>query len=299
MRVVVSSQHQSLNKKLAKEINRLAKNFNIKSYSRIENIDKLLLKRDISVEKKKSILLSHLHRSITAAFSIDKRKFNKNTLDSLKKRLHSIRRVIGKLRSINYYLETAFLQDLKLSEITSSKDSIKIKQHDGLARDELEALEYTAYRLIGEAAMLDKKLLHEYSKKEAGAVKDEKSTIRDIRWILEKESALLEHLEAKLPPPKAAGMELLKEPVFTHWVARLLALLSYLEHFHNKENDVFSRLKKSKAAKATISRKIMNIIREKSELLRIMGEKEISMKKSSMGIEFKKELHNLTTTINL
>jgi len=298
MRVVVSSQHQGLNKKLAKEINRLAKNFNIKNYSRIENIDKLLLKRDISVEKKKSILLRHLHDSIATAFSIDKRKFNKSALGSLKKRLHSIRKVIGKLRSINYYLETAFLQDLKLSEIKSSKDRINIRQQD-LARDELEALEYTAYRLIGEAAMLDKKLLQEYSKKEAGVVKDEKSTIKDIGWILKKESALLEHLEAKLPPPRAAGMALLKEPVFTHWVARLLALLSYLEHFHNKEKEIFSRLKKSKSAKAAISRKIIQIIREKSELLRIMAEKETSMKKSNTGIKFKKEIHNLTAAINL
>ena len=53
MRVVIYKQHLKLDESLAKESNLLAKKFSSKSYSRVENIGSLLLKRDISVEKKK------------------------------------------------------------------------------------------------------------------------------------------------------------------------------------------------------------------------------------------------------
>jgi len=299
MRVAISQRHLSLSEKLAKESNKLSGKFNSKNYSRIENIESMLLKRDISVEKKKSILIKKLYDSIVKTFSIDRKKFNKKAFESFKRRLHNLRELIIKLRSVNYYLETTFLEDLRLSKIKISGNNKKLERQDALAGNELEALEYTAYKLIGEVVLLDKKLLSEYTHKEENALKKEKIEVKGLGLILKKESSLLEHLEAKLPPPKAATISLLKEPIFTHWVARVFAILSYLEHLYQKEKEIFSRLKKNNAIKAKISRKISHLVKESSKLNRIMEEKYSSMQKLGIDNKLRKELHNLTTIINL
>jgi len=299
MRVVISRGHISLSGRLAKESNKLAGSFNGKGYSRIENIDNLLLKRDISVEKKKNLLIKKLHESIAKAFSINKKKFSKKNFDSLKKKLHNIRRIVLKLRSINYYLETAFLDGLKLAKIRIKDKSFNLNQQVNLAADELEALEFTAYKLIGEVVMLDKRLLKEYTHREMKVLKEEKSDAKGLGLLLKKESELLEHLEAKLPPPKAAAIKLVKEPAFTHWVALVFALLSYLEHLCRKESEIFSKLKRNKSAKNRINKKISHLLEEKSKLLRIMEEKNVSMKKFRLNSDIRRELRNFTTTINL
>ena len=298
MTVVLTKKHFSLNEKLAKESNIISRNFNIDRYLKIKNIDAILLKRDISVEKKKKVLMKELHESIANAFSIDKEKLNKKVFESLKKRLNNIRRTIIKLRTINYYLETAFLEELKTLKIKAIKDS-KLRTQNTLARDELEALEFTTYKLIEEVVMLDKRLLKEYNKKAKMVISEGKVEIKDFEPILKKQSELLEHLEAKLPPSKAASIVLLKEPVFTHWVARIFALLSYLEHIYYKEIYVFSKLKKNKLLKIKINKKIIYLVREKSKLINVMEEKASSMKKFGIDDDFKKELHQLTTTIAL
>ena len=298
MRVVISQGHISLSRQLARESNKLAGNFNNEDYSRIENIDNLLLKRDISVEKKKNLLINKLHESIAKAFSINKRNFSKKNFDSLRKKLHNIRRIVLKLRSINYYLETAFLSGLKLAKIRIKDKNSNLMRQENLAADELEALEFTAYRLMGEVVVLDKRLLKGYAHREKKVLKEERTDAKDLGLLLKKESELLEHLEAKLPPPKAATIKLVKEPAFTHWVARVFALLSYLEHLCRKEAAIFSKLKRNKSAKNMINKKILHLLEEKSKLLRIMEEKTISMKRLRTG-SLKRELRNFTTTINL
>ena len=292
----MNQKHLSLSSRLARESNKLSQRFSINDYSKNENVDRILLRRDISVEKKKGMLLKMLHNSIVKAFSIDKSRFHGKSFDLLKKRLHNIRKVIIKLRSINYYLETIFVEELKLSGIKSGKDRGFRKQYT-LARDELEALEYTAYKLIGEAVVLDKRLLREYKKKAKTALGKEKTEVKGIKLILIKESAVLEHMEAKIPPPKMASPALVREPNFTNWVARIFSILSYLEHLYSKECIVFSKLKQNKAAKARISKKISHLLKERLKLISIMEEKEASMKK--LGLYGKKELHSLTTTINI
>ena len=101
-----------------------------------------------------------------------------------------------------------------------------------------------------------------------------------------------------MPPPKAAAISLTKEPTFTHWVSRVFALLSYLEHLYSKEAEIFSKLKRNKSAKNKINKKISHLLKEKSKLLRIMEEKTISMNKLRTGSMIM-ELRNFTTTINL
>ena len=298
MKVSIEQKHLSINQTLARQINKMSGDFNNRDYSRIENINESLLKRDVSVEKKKNILLKKLHSAIVGAFSIDHSKFNKKSLESLKKRLHNVRKIIIQLRSINYHLETTFLEDLRLPK-TKISDSSKPKQQNALASDELEALEYTTYKLIGEVVVLDKKLLNQYSYKGEKILKKERVDIKDLDIILRKESELLEHLEAKLPPPRLVGIELIKEPIFTNWVARVFALLSCLEHIYAKDIMIFSKLKKNTMLRNKIAQKIAHLIREKSKLIRIMEEKSVSIEKFALSNDLKKELHDFKTIINL
>ena len=294
----MNQKYAVLHERLVKEMNGMSGRFSPKSYSRIENIDKVLLNRDISVEKKKRILLKKLHSSIASAFSIGKKKLNKKIFDSFKKRIHNIRKMVIQLRSINYYMETAFLDELKLSKIKANNQGVKQKK-SAIAGGELEALEYTAYKLIEKAVVLDKRLLKGYSFRERMVFGREKTEAKELSSVLRRESELLEHLEAKLPPPKAATIDLIKEPIFTHWVARIFALLSYLGHIYAKEAIVFSKIKKNKLARIKISRKISYLMKEKSKLLKIMEEKDMSMKTFNMENKLRNELHNLTTTTSL
>ncbi|MBI2541722.1 hypothetical protein HYV80_03360 [Candidatus Woesearchaeota archaeon] len=298
MRAVISSRHLSISDKLAKEMNALAKKFDIRKYSKIDEIDGILLKRDISVEKKKKILIENLHALIAKTFAINKKKSG-NALKPLASRLIAIRKIVLKLRSINSYLETMFLDDLNFLKIKVPFQGKGLKSQNGLLKGELEALEYTAYRLIGRAVMLDKRLLSEYRVKEKEVAAEEKIEVRDIGMVLGKESLVLEHLEAKLPPPEHLTSGLMKEPLFTQWVAGVLALLSYTWHLYRIEAAIFNKLKKNKAAKAIINKKITHLAAERSKLLDIMEEKAASMKKFGADDETKKELRRLTTTINL
>ena len=115
-----------------------------------------------------------------------------------------------------------------------------------------------------------------------------------LEALLKKESVILEHLEAKLPPPKNVTPDLAKEPVFTQWVSRLFALLLYFEYLYGMEHDVFSRLKSSNRAKIKINKKIAQVMRERSELLMIMQEKYALIGKPEMDGKFKKEVRHLT-----
>ena len=299
MRVVISRGHSDITQKLARELNNLAKNFSYNNYSKIENIDRILLRRDISVERKKEILLKSLHASLAKALSVNKGRLNRQALELLKRRLANIRKIIDKLRSINYYLETTFFHDLRMAGVKIPARNQRLKHKKALARDEFEALEYTAYQLIGEAIMLDKKLLQEYSKKEKKVIEKEKRELNDLGAALAKETELMEHLEAKIPPMAAANANLLKEPMFSHWISRIFALLGYLEHIYSKEKGIFRKLKKNKSVKSRIEKKISHLIKEKSRLFRIMEQKAVSMEKLGVNNKFKAELHNFTTVIRI
>lgn len=298
MRVEISQKHLSTSHRLAGEINRLSRKFNSRDYSKIEDIGNLLVSRDMTVEKKKRLLVGKLHRLAAVTFAIDKGNINKKTLKSLGARLASMREMVFKLRSLNNYLETTFLADLKFLKIKMPSKGRKLNGKSAI-KGELEALEYTAYKLIGEVVTLDKRLLAEYAKKGKKVIVKEKAGAKDLGQVLAKETGALEHLEAKLPPPRHLQMALMKDPLFTHWVSRVLALLSYIEHLYGKEAEIFRKLKSSRSAKARIGKKIVQLARERSKLLDIMDEKAASMQKLKLDAGLKQEVRNLTTTITL
>lgn len=298
MRVVISKNHLRLNNKLASELNRLAEKFNTKSYSKIGNIDIWLAAQDISVEKKKSFVLKQLHNLALQTFSINKKRFGNKALPAFRERLDSLRRLVGKLRSINYYLETVFLDEMGISGTRIQFQRARLIKVQLLAKGEFEALEYAAYKLIGKAAVLDKRLLREYSRKEAKIIEHEKTELNDLGILLSKQSELLEHLEAKIPPAKAAAISLVKEPVFSNWTSRIFALLAYLEHLYTKEKEIFKQLKKNKKISIRINKKINYLIRERSKLLSIMEQKSALMKKFDVDAKLKKEFQKLAATVN-
>lgn len=298
MRVAISENHLKLHNKLIRETNLLSKNFSAKAYSKTENIDRLLRRQDISAESKKQLLAKKLHDLVLRTFSIDRKKFSNKNFDSFKKRLQDIRKIIIKLRSINYYLETAFLEDLNLPKARISIKNPKIS-NGRLSRGEIGVLEYASYRLIGKAVMLDKRLVKQYTAREEKIIKKEKAGIKDIRVILEKETAVMEHLEAKIVPAGHVTVNLLRDPVFSHWAATVFALLAYLGHLTHVERGISAQLKKNISFRSKIIKKISYIVREKSKLLRIMEQKQYSMGKAIINSKFKKEYHNLIAAIRI
>src|SRR3989338_2375841 len=220
MRGAISSRHMVISDKLAKEMNIMSKKFDIRSYSKIEDIDGMLLNRGIPVEKKKRLLVGKLHYLVAKTFAVSRKDATKAAFNSLAKRLPGIRKIVMKLRSINNYLETTFLSELDFLEIKIPVQNSRFRNKRGMANDELEALEYMAYNLIGKVVVLDKRLLKEYSGRERKLVTKEKIEVRDLGSVLGKESGALEHLEAKLPPPRLLPAALMKEPLFTQWASR-------------------------------------------------------------------------------
>ena len=288
MRVVVSKRHLDINTKLARELNDLAKKFKSENYSRINLQVSILSRRDMSVERKKRMLVFSLHRELVLAFSIDKSRARGKSIDSFRARIHFIRKIVNKLTSINYYLETSFLKEIKIPRI-SLGNAARLKKQIPITKDELAALEFCAYDFIEKAIILDKRVLLEYEKKESEAAKKENLELKDLGILFSKESELLLHLEAKLPPPKAIGKELLKEPIFTHWACRLFSLLSYFEHLYDSETSLLFELKKNEEVKRKLNKKIGDLIKEKSQLIMIMDKKGMSIK----------DMHDFTTAINL
>ena len=60
----MEKNHLELHGRLVREINLLSKNFSSRNYSKITNVNNLLLKKDISVENKKNVLMGGLHKII-------------------------------------------------------------------------------------------------------------------------------------------------------------------------------------------------------------------------------------------
>lgn len=265
----------------------------------------MLAKTDITVEAKKALLLKHLHSLLITSISIDPKKegIEKSTV-ILKGNLTLLRSLVMRLRDINYYLETIFLEELGLLKVDISllgKKELSRLQKDEryLKNKDLTRLEQTAYSLIGKLIFLDKRLLKGYRETEIKVVKEELS-IKDLEPILKKESEILCHLEAKLPPANKVKNELLKSPNFTHWVARVLALLSELESDYQKEIRIFEKIKGKESVRKRIDIKIKHLLKEKERLLRLKDERVQSAKNiGRLEKEWFRAAHHYTISLRL
>lgn len=303
MEITIDKKHIELYNKIASDVNKTIKKFKKNKYF-IEpfKYKKLLEKKNLSIEKKKKQLIDELHNLIIKIFSLDikKIKSTKAILDILKNNIEILRFLINKLRDVNYYLQTFFLEELGLIKKLSIWQEKKTKEReiDYVPKKELEKIEHTVYELIAKVIFLDKSLLKKYKAKEEKIIKRKKLEIKDLEKILKKQSELLCHIESKLPPKPKIKTNLLKKTTFTHWSSRIFALLAAFENEYNKETDIFKKLKQNEKIKKIIEKKIKHLIKEKWQFLKIKEKRALSME---IGIdeEHLKSFHNWASLSNL
>ncbi len=278
--------------KLADEINRASKRSGkLKKKSKIVSLDrykKLIGKKDTTVEKKKKELIGKLHKLLIDTV-VNKELIEEN--------IEIIKKVITKLRDINYYLRVIFLREIGLKK---KKTKIIEKESDEINKNELNKLEYMVYKLINRIVFIDNKLIREYKKKEEKIIEDKKAEIKGLNAILKKQSELLCHLEAKMPPKRVVKKLLNKRKNHALWTASTVALLATLEHLYKKEISIFRQLKKNKNIYKRLSLKISHLVKEKKEALKLKEEKIMASERlRRLDERWEKALHEMTITARL
>ncbi len=285
MEVGVEKGHLDICDALAKEVNKLVRNFSPKSYRiKPDKYEKLLGNKSLTIATKKKKLLAALKEVTLKTLSIDSHKTSSpgQVLDDLKLNIRLVRALIFKLRSINYYLEDVFLSEIGLKEKPKNwkqmlnKGVKSLKEKTFLGKKDLESMEHTVYKALARIITLDEKLLNAYKKKEIKIVKDEQLGIRDLEDLLGRESELLMHMEAKFPPPDKVKEDLLDHKRFSHWMSRVLMGLSAFEHACTKEDKIFQKLKQSARLRKKVEARIDYILREKFELMQLKEQRVLS-----------------------
>ena len=282
MVVRIEEQHVEMYLSIADEINRAVKKFSHRSYEEDpKKYEGLLMSTSMSVERKKEELISRFHKLMIKTFSIHTERVDKKRIiKGLKNNIAILRLLVGKLRDINYYLETSFLEELGLIKpIDLEKHSLENKEY--LGKKEKEQLEHTIYRLIERIISLDNKLLAKYKRNEEKVVKGEKLEVTDLEKVLKKESELLSHIEAKLPPVSTIRESLLSRKGFTVWSSIVLALVSAFENEYRKEQDLFGKLRQNRKAKSRLDIKISHIVNEKLNVLKLKEKRLLSWEKAA------------------
>jgi len=283
MKIKIEKKHKDIYNKLIGNVNRTSKKFSPRKY-RIytEKYKKSLSKDNISIEKKKKELKNHLYDLIIKTFSIDldKIKDKKIILEELKNNLNMLRELVVKIRSINQYLTDVLLNELDLTKGIDIKNLAKgkIREKEELKKEDIDKLEYLVYNMIKKIVTMDQKLLEKYKEQEETILKESKIETKDIEKVLRRETDILCHLEAKLPPASKTKRILLKKSVFTEWVARIFALISAFENEYRKEEIIFKKLKESSKIKKKIDTKIKHLVREKWYMLKLKNERLLSLK---------------------
>ena len=240
------------------------------------------------------MLLAILHKSLVGSIAGAQKNF-----ENFRCGMHIARKTAIKLRSLNFYIETELKSHFgrKGGKINMQKESAPHK--DDFSGDDLEALEYTTYKLIEETIMLDKKLIKEYSKKMEKIDYLESLGTKSLESIIKKQTALLMHLEAKLPPKEKINKNLIKGELFTHWVSRALSLLSHIEDLHKIEAQNLKGLTHNRSFAKKLDLKISRIAKEKHKLVQILADKIDSMNSLEYEEKMKDALHQFTSTLSL
>lgn len=284
--------------KIVNDINKLVKK--PLPYIKSKRYERLLTKKDTSIEEKKALLIKELHNLIIKAFSIKENKLKKSETPKIKEYLNFARKIVDKLRDINYYLETTFLYEIGLSKRLPIKIQKMNINQNYLTKKDLEKLEFVVYKLIEKIIIFDNKLLKRFEKKEERIIKEKELEIKDLNRLLKKESDILRHLEAKLPPPDKIEYKLFKRPFFDHWAPRVLALLTAFEHLYQKEIEIFNKLKKNRILKSKIETKIKHLIKEKEEAFKLREARILTSEKiTKLDKEWEGSLHSWYTVTRL
>jgi len=297
MAVYIDRLHLEICDRIGEELNRSAKLLTTKDYPRqIEKYEADIFRKNLSLESKKKQMTKNLHRMIVDTFAEyqDNAKSKKDFIIRLNKRLGVLRNTVMKLRDINYFLSAIFLKEINIIKSTKkslNKDYISERDtlEDGhLNKRYLDRLEVTVYRLIERVIFLDQKLMKRYKARGIKLVGSTKTGVSELGRIISRQSEILCHIEAKLPPPEKFRNVLLRKEVFTEWVSRIFALLAGFEYEYHKEFIIMERLKKNKKIRDKLKVKIIHLIKEKFALMKIR-EKKLLMTDS--GKKILKEHH--------
>lgn len=305
MKIKIEKRQKEIYNRLISEVNKISKKFSPKKYRLDTTKHKKSLKRDdISVEKKKRELKNHLYDLIIKTFSInfDKVEDKKRILEEMKNNMEMLRELVEKIRSINHYLTDVLLNEIGLTKGLSFKSLVRgdINEKEELKKEDIDGLEYLVYNMIKKIVILDQRLLNKYKEKEESILKESKVEVKDIEKVLKRETDILCHLEAKLPPASKTKSILLKKIVFTEWVARIFALISAFENEYRKEEEIFKKLKENSSIKKKIEAKIKHLIKEKWYLLKLKNERLLSMKDiSKLDEEYHKLSYHYASASNL
>jgi len=285
MRVGIEKRQMDSYKRLAREANKRIKKATLKIQK--NKYEKALFKKDISVENKKKRLAKSLHELIINIFSVNIKKLkNKRALENLKTNIGLLRQIVHKIKAINNYLEESLLKELGLVKKSlivkaiKSNTPVKYLEKNGsiLSKAYLDKIEHTVYELMQKIIFFDKKLIKDYKKKEIKIISKENIGIKDLERILKIESELLDVLEAKIPPASKVKPRLFKKEIFNKWVPMIFALLSSFEMEYQKEELIFSKIKKNNKLRKKIENKIKHVVNEKEKLLKIKEKRALAMK---------------------
>lgn len=297
MRVYIEDSHLNIINRITNDINKSSKRFLLREFkAKPKNFGDLLFNSNISIENKKLKLVKELRSLLIKTFSVDIKKIkSKSKLsEGLKFNLQILRALVYKLRSINHYLEINFLREINLLSkfhglnILRSKNQKRLILKDSVLQNhDLEKLEFSIYHLINKIAFLDKDIIKKYKRREKVVIKKSSNEIKDIKSILKKESIILAHIEAKLPPAKKMRQQLLKKKNFNHWVINIFALLTAFETEFDKEKKIYEKLKCDEKIRKILNKRIITIRKEKDKLLKIKELRAISMKKMVIDNEWR------------
>jgi|MDTC01.1.fsa_nt_gb hypothetical protein len=284
--VNIEKSHLDIFDKLTDQINSSAKKFTQNSYKvDLNGYEQALDRSDLSAVEKKELVSNKLTELTVKTFSIDISKISSKSkiITTLKSNIGVLRKLVTMLRDINHYLEDSLLEDLDLTkpisfETLKIKDIKKILKKDAshFGKEDVEKLELTVYKLFSKIIFLDQRLLKKYQRREEKIIKTSSLKAKDLNKILKKESELLSHLEAKLPPPSKINNKLLEKSTFSEWVSRILALIISFKSEHKKEELIFQKLKKNKRIKKKVDIKINHLLKEKWELLKLKESRVLS-----------------------
>lgn len=308
MEIKIEQKHLDIAENLVQEVNRSGRMLKLGDFEDYTKYRKLAEKKNISPFEKKELIFFQLRRLLIKTFSIDLAKADiKIVSKHVKNNLRILRKLLLKLIDINYYLETTFLEDIGLIkpkpffEVTKKQMARLMKEDkDILNKNDLDKLEYTVFKLIDKIIFFDKKLLKRYKLREKIITKERKLSKQQLKDFLKKESELLHHLEAKLPPSTKITVRLFNKESFTSWISRIFSLIIAIEHIYYKEQQIIKKLKKSRVFLTKIDKKINQLVREKWDLLKVKENKILAIEETlALDSEWQKMSHDWSTVTDL
>lgn len=301
MRVGIEKRYLESYKLIVDDANRLLKGRKTLDKS---GYGKTISSRETTIEKKKAKLAKALHDLILHTFSADIKKRKAKTLRRIKNNVSLIRAVIHKLKDINNYLEDAMLAEmgvikksLTLKALGSRNPEKFLENQRGLPKAYIRNIEDIVSRLMHEIIFFDEKLLKGYRQREMHVIQKEKLQIKDLEHVLRAQTALLDALEAKIPPESKVRMKLLSRETFNRWVPYMFALLASFDAEHNKEKLIFSRFSGNRILKRSIGAKIKHIVKEKEKMLKLREKRESSM--SRISDDYRRLFHDYISASGL